>query len=126
MLDACSMVVYPVKENVKFVWEPPLRFKGQVYFEILRPAGSLKICMKSLIYFKNELIPLMKRALWYVNHTDDHQITMCHKSKGIPFRLMFSMKSGNDGIHVTFFEEGKEEIPYLLKTLSQTIAGRWS
>ena len=105
--EKSSMVVYPVKENVNFVWEPSLRFKGQVYFEISGSAGSIKICMKSLIYFKNELIQLMKRALWYVNHSDDHQITMCHKSKGIPFRLMFSMKSDDDGIHVTFFEEGE-------------------
>ena len=104
MLDEkSSLVVYPVKENVKFVWEPPLRFKGQVYFEI---SNNLKICMKSLIYFKNELIQLLKRALWYVNHSEDHQITMCHRSKGIPFRLMFTMKRDNDAINVTFFEEG--------------------
>ena len=103
-----NMVVYPVKENVKFVWQPSLRFEGQVYFEISTgSAGSSKICMKSLIYFKNELIQLMKRALWYVSHSDDHQITMCHKSKGIPYRLMFSMKSDENKIHVTFFEEGE-------------------
>ena len=100
-----TLVMYPIKDNVKFVWQPSLRFEGQVYFEITGPS-TCKINMKSLIYFKNELVQLMKRALWYVNHSDDRQITMCHKSKGFPYRLMFSMKM-DTGIQVTFFEEGE-------------------
>ena len=59
LLNQKSIVVYPINDRVKFVWQPSCRFEGNVYFEV---SGISKINMKSFIYFKNELVQLFKMA----------------------------------------------------------------
>ena len=48
LLNQKSIVIYPVNDRVKLVWQPSCRFEGNVYFEVSR----FKINMKSFIYFK--------------------------------------------------------------------------
>ena len=103
LLNQKSIVVYPINDCVKFVWQPSCRFEGNVYFEV----SGFKISMKSFIYFKNELIQLLKMAWWHCQQSEDHQITVIHKSKGSPYRLMFSMTAHENELKVTFFEEGE-------------------
>ena len=43
---------YLIREGLKFVWQPKLRFHGHVYFE----QNLQKISMPGLIYHKNELL----------------------------------------------------------------------
>ena len=103
LLQQKSIVSYPINDRVKFVWQPSCRFKGNVYFEV---RGISKINMKSLIYFKSKLVQLLKMAWWHCQQSEDHQITVIHKSKGSPYRLMFSMTANENELQVTFFEEG--------------------
>ena len=109
LLNQKSIVSYPVNDRVKFVWQPSCRFEGYVYFEVSGPGSTIsKINMKSFIYFKNKLVQLMKMAWWHCQQSRDHQITVIHKAKGSPFRLMFSMQlSSENELKVTFYEEGE-------------------
>ena len=97
VLNQKSIVIYPVNEHVKFVWQPSCRFEGQVYFEV----SGFKISMK------NELVQILKMAWWHCQQSEDHQVTVIHKSKGSPYRLMFSMTVNENELKVTFFEEGE-------------------
>ena len=47
---------YQIREGLKFVWQPKLRFHGYAYFE----QNLQKINMPGLIYHKNELLKLFK------------------------------------------------------------------
>ena len=47
---------YLIREGLKFVWQPKLRFHGHAYFE----QNLQKISMPGLIYHKNELLKLLK------------------------------------------------------------------
>ena len=47
---------YQIREGLKFVWQPKLRFHGHAYFE----QNLQKINMPGLIYHKNELLRLFK------------------------------------------------------------------
>ena len=47
---------YQIREGLKFVWQPKLRFQGHAYFE----QNLQKINMPGLICHKNELLKLFK------------------------------------------------------------------
>ena len=65
LLNQKGIVIYPVNNQVKFVWQPSCRFEGLF----------CKINMKSFIYLKNELVQLLKMAWWHCQQSEDHQIT---------------------------------------------------
>ena len=61
---------YLIREGLKFVWQPKLRFHGHVYFE----QNLQKISMPDLIYHKNELLKCLKSCK--IMCTENSKVTM--------------------------------------------------
>ena len=68
---------YLIREGLKFVWQPKLRFHGHVYFE----QNLQKISMPGLIYHKNELLKRLKSCKIMCTEHGKVTMFMCRKKK---------------------------------------------
>ena len=66
---------YQIREGLKFVWQPKHRFHGYVYFE----QNLQKISIPGLIYYKNELLKLLKSCKTLC--TEHGKVTMVRAGK---------------------------------------------
>ena len=68
---------YLIREGLKFVWQPKLRFHGHVYFE----QNLQKISMPGLIYHKNELLKRLKSCKIMCTEHGKVTMVMCGKKR---------------------------------------------
>ena len=66
---------YLIREGLKFVWKPKLRFHGHVYFE----QNLQKINMPGLIYHKNDLLKRLKPCKIMCTEHSKVTMVMCGK-----------------------------------------------
>ena len=73
---------YLIREGLKFVWQPKLRFHGHAYFE----QNLQKISMPGLIYHKNDLLKRLKSCKIMCAEHGKVTMVMCGK-KNLAFTM---------------------------------------
>ena len=102
---------YLIREGLKFVWQPKLRFHGHVYFE----QNLQKISMPGLIYHKNELLKRLKSCKIICTEHGKVTMVMCGKKT---FAFTMQVKYGR--LTVTFHGDAVVEGYKLLVSINHS------